>query len=197
VLDDLDGRVDVILDGGPTRIGVESTVLDLSGGRPTILRPGGISREALESALGQVALDPGAHRRGGEETHPASPGRMERHYSPRAKLILFRGPEREVLATMGERVRELSGAGKTVGLLVSSEDKSAFDESQATIEDLGSREDAQRIATRLFAAMRALDARGIDVILVRGFGATGLNLAIEDRLTKASGGRIVEVPAKA
>jgi L-threonylcarbamoyladenylate synthase len=80
-----------------------------------------------------------------------------------------------------------------VGLLVSSEDRAAFEGYPVIIEDLGSREHPGRIATRLYAAMRAFDLRGVDVILARGFGNTGLELAIENRLSKAAGGQVIEV----
>jgi L-threonylcarbamoyladenylate synthase len=191
VLDDLGDRVELILDGGPTRIGIESTVLDISGDRPTILRPGGVSREMLESVLGEVAL--AGDSQVCERTGLASPGLMERHYSPQAELLLFQGPERKVLAAMQERLDELLSAEKAVGLLVSSEDMAVFEECPVIIEDLGSREHPGRIATRLYAAMRALDVRGVDVILARGFGNTGLELAIENRLSKAAGGHVIEV----
>jgi L-threonylcarbamoyladenylate synthase len=192
VLDDLGDRVELILDGGPTTIGIESTVLDISGDRPTILRPGGVSREMLESVLGEIALAGDSHQ-GGERTGLASPGLMERHYSPNAELLLFRGPEHKVLAAMKERLDELLSAEKAVGLLVSSEDMAVFEECPVIIEDLGSRENPGRIATRLYAAMRALDVRGVDVILARGFGNTGIELAIENRLSKAAGGHVIEV----
>jgi L-threonylcarbamoyladenylate synthase len=191
VLDDLGDRVEIILDGGPTTIGIESTVLDLSGDRPTILRPGGVSREALASVLGEVALAGDAHV--SERTGLASPGLMERHYSPHAELLLFQGPEHKVLAAMKERLDELLSAEKAVGLLVSSEDMAAFEGYPVVIEDIGSREHPGRIATRLYAAMRTLDLRGVDVILARGFGNTGIELAIENRLSKAASGQVIEV----
>jgi L-threonylcarbamoyladenylate synthase len=199
VLDDLGDRVDVILDGGPTRIGVESTVLDLSGEKPTILRPGGTSRERLQAVLGEVALarrpgdkDQGADRAGQRAGLP-SPGLTERHYSPRADLILFQGPAPQVRAAMKARLAALLREKPRVGLLLSSEDRAAFDGYPVLIEDLGSRKNAEQIATRLYAALRALDARGAQVILARGFGATGLELAIADRLIKAAGGQVVKV----
>jgi len=220
VLDDLGERVDLILDGGPTPIGVESTVLDLSGEKPAILRPGGVSREALSLVLGEIALGPasavpfppkacpeprrrvggdkgGAAPIGGEEGVGEgglkSPGLLKRHYAPRAALIFFRGPPAETLAAMNARLDELLAAGKRVGLLVASEDSALFAGYPAIIEDLGPRDDLSHVAARLFAAIRSLDEQGVEVILARGFSAIGLGLAIEDRLTKAAGGRVIEV----
>jgi len=192
VREDLGERVDLILDGGPTLIGLESTVLDLSGERPTILRPGGISREALGLVLEEIAVDVGARRQEREEGGFPSPGLMEKHYSPRAELILFRGAEQEMLAAMKERLGELLAAGKKVGLLVAYENREFFADDAAIIEALGPQDNLGYIATRLFAAIRTLDAQRVEVILARGFGTMGLGLAIEDRLTKAASGRVVE-----
>lgn len=202
VLDDLGERVNLILDGGSTFIGLESTVLDLSGGRPTILRPGGTSREALSAVLGQVALRASALRasdlqasvsqRHNAEDGLPSPGLTETHYSPRAELIFFRGTQQRPLAAMTKYLDRLLAEGKSVGLLVASEDKAFFSAYPATIQDLGPQDDLSLVAARLFAAMRALDGQEVDVILARGFGATGLGLAIEDRLTRAAGGQVVE-----
>ena len=193
VLDDLGDRVDLILDGGPTRIGVESTVLDLSGEKPAILRPGGTNREALNSIIGEIALNVSARQRGGERFEFASPGLMERHYSPRAELIFFRGAEMKTLTAMRARMHECLATGKRVGLLVASEDRAVFDGYPVIIEDLGPRDNLRQIAARLFAAMRALDEHGVEVILARGFGTAGLGLAIEDRLARAAGGRVIEI----
>ncbi|MBC7250438.1 MAG: threonylcarbamoyl-AMP synthase [Anaerolineae bacterium] len=193
VLEDLGGRVDLILDGGPTPIGVESTVLDLSGERPVILRPGGLSREALSLVLEEIAVDTSALWREREEGRFPSPGLMEKHYAPRARLIFFRGAEQAMLAAMKEQVDQLLAAGKKVGLLLASEDRGLFAGYPVLIEDLGPGDNLGHIAARLFAAIRALDGQGVEVILARGFGAMGLGLAIEDRLAKAAGGRVVEV----
>ncbi|MCG2767778.1 MAG: L-threonylcarbamoyladenylate synthase [Chloroflexota bacterium] len=194
VLEDLGERVDLILDGGPTLIGLESTVLDLSGEKPTILRPGGISREALGLVLEGIAVDTSTpSRREREEGGLPSPGLMGKHYSPRAELILFRGAEQEMLAAMKERLDELLAAGKRVGLLVAYEDRDSFAGYPVIIEYLGPQDNLSHVAARLFAAIRALDGQGVDVILARGFGTIGLGLAIEDRLAKAAGGRVVEI----
>lgn len=193
VLDDLGEQVDLILDGGPTRIGVESTVLDLTGEPPTILRPGGVSREALSAVLGPVVVRAGAPQHCSGTNGMPSPGLLERHYSPRARLIFFRGTEQNVQVAMLKQLQDLLAEGKSVGLLIASEDKAVFAGYPVSVQDLGPRDDLSLVAARLFAAMRALDGEGVDVILARGFGAVGLGLAIEDRLLRAAGGRVVEV----
>lgn len=193
VLDDLGEQVDLILDGGPSFIGLESTVLDLSGEQPTILRPGGTSQESLNAVLGTVVVKTGALQRPGDEGGLASPGLMEKHYSPQAELVFFKGAEPKVLAAMRQRLVELLAEGKRVGLLIASEDRDVFAGYSVRIADLGPQSNLSLIAARLFAAMRSLDGQGVDVILARGFGSTGLGMAIEDRLHKAAGGQVVEV----
>jgi L-threonylcarbamoyladenylate synthase len=190
VLEDLGDRISLILDAGPATIGVESTVLDVSGDVPTLLRPGGISREAIESVIGSVQFsplsghlsDPGGFR---------SPGLMLQHYSPKAELLLFSGEATDdVVTAMRAKALELIKAGKHVGLMVADEDLDLFKTSGLTVEKLGSRTDLSQVAFRLFAAMRSLDQMGMDIILAYDFGAKGLGLAIQDRLFRASGGKV-------
>ena len=190
VLEDLGERVDLILDGGTTPIGVESTVLDLSSEKPTILRPGGTSREALRAILGEVEV---ARKIPLEGEKLKSPGLMRRHYAPRAELLLFLGPEEATLASMKEETDRLLREGKRVGLMLAQEDVALFEGEPVVIQNLGSKGNLGRIAHRLFAAMRALDQQGVDVILARGFGSGGLGLAIEDRLIKAAGGKVIRL----
>jgi L-threonylcarbamoyladenylate synthase len=108
-------------------------------------------------------------------------------------LLLFLGPEEAVLASMREKVSHLLREEKNVGLMLAQEDMVAFKGQPVFIQNLGPKGDLSQIAHRLFAAMRALDQKGVDVILARGFGSVGLGLAIEDRLLKAAGGRVIRL----
>lgn len=190
VLADLDGRIDVLLDAGPTSVGLESTVLSLVDA-PTILRPGGISREALEAVLGPVALL--ERPLSPAEELASSPGLLLQHYAPRASLVLYRGPQPAMLAAMQAEARRLQQTGLRVGLLLAVEDAPLFAGQGCILETAGLADDLQAVARHLFTALRALDAAGAEVILARDFGAAGLGLAIRDRLTRAAGGRVVEV----
>ena len=174
VLDDLDGRVDLVLDGGVTHLGIESTVLDLSGEFPTVLRPGGVSVEALRQVLATVRTrdraqgldDPAAMR---------APGMLSKHYSPRAPLTLYEGEPQRALARLQADAAAARASGRIVGVL-----------------DFGSEPDLTRVAVELYDALRAQDALGAELILVRGCAATpGLGVAIQDRLRRAAAGRIV------
>jgi L-threonylcarbamoyladenylate synthase len=191
VLADLDGRIEVLLDGGPTVVGVESTVLSLVG-EPVILRPGGVSREALEAILGPVAVSERPVLPA--EDLPASPGLLLQHYAPRAPLILYQGTPPAMRAALAAAASLHQQRQVRVGLLLADEDLPFFAGLDLLVETAGSAADLETVARRLFSALRALDAAGAEVILARDFGVTGLGLAIRDRLTRAAGGHVVEVP---
>lgn len=194
VLADLTGQVPLILDGGPCEVGVESTVLDLCSIRPTILRPGGVSIEALRTVLPEVQLsqahpptDHAAHR---EELPQTSPGQMLIHYSPTVPTFLFEGKVERIREAMLNEIQCRQARGERVGVLIAEEDFTTFQESGAQIYTLGNTTD--QIAKYLFTGLRKLEEAGVHIILCRSFEAHGLGLAIQDRLRKAAGGKIVQ-----
>jgi L-threonylcarbamoyladenylate synthase len=191
VLADLEGRVDVVLDAGPTPVGVESTVLSLETEVPTILRPGGVSREALERVLGAVRF---VERpvQPTQEIVP-SPGTLPQHYAPQAQLVLYRGPRKAMLRAMRDRALTLHDQGQRVGLFLAEEDLSFFAGLPLILRAVAPADDLRTVAQRLFSTLRALDTAEVDIILARDFGATGLGLAVRDRLTRAAGGRVIDV----
>jgi len=206
VLDDLDGRIDLIVDGGSTTIGVESTVLDLSGDVPTVLRPGAVTVEMLREVLPRVEVHAGSHRteigdrRAGAsapafETPMRAPGMLEKHYSPRAPLTLFEGRRDAALRALSVATRSALAEGKSVGIIAADEDREALaalgEDRRILIRTIGSREAVEAVAARLYASLRELDASGADVILVRGFPTDGIGVAVQDRLRRAAAGRII------
>lgn len=193
VLADLDGRVDIILDGGPTRIGLESTVLDLTSEPPVILRPGGVTPEALREIIPSVEFHTKIIAMDDAEAAPLSPGMLLKHYSPNAELLLFVGDFDGVTLRMQEIAREKIAAGKRVGVLTLDEERQFFDALGAQVVLLGSKNDLEAVGHNLFAGLRALDERGVDVILVRGFDPVGLGITIQDRLLRAAEGRVIHV----
>jgi L-threonylcarbamoyladenylate synthase len=192
VLADLDGRVDVVLDAGPTPVGLESTVVDLTGVAPRILRPGGTTSEALSAALDAV-VEYAETVRTPRAGPMASPGLLERHYAPRAPLTVYEGDDRvRVLARIADDADRLVAAGHRVGLLLHDEDRLA--RPAIDIRRLGSVERLDVLAARLYAELRALDTPDLDAILVHGVtDARGLGAAVRDRLRRAASGRIVRV----
>ncbi|WP_322506429.1 L-threonylcarbamoyladenylate synthase [Anaerolinea sp.] len=187
VLRDLEGRIEIVLDGGATPIGVESTVLDITSPIPRILRPGGVSREALEAVLGQVEL---VERKASREEAQASPGLLDKHYAPHhARLILLEiSDPGELWKEFAHHVSQTRQKGLRAGALIADEDlpylEARFPELPRLA--LGSLNDLGSIARNLYAGMRAMDEAGIDVLLVRDFGTSGIGLAIRDRLYRAA-----------
>jgi L-threonylcarbamoyladenylate synthase len=195
VIDDLDGRVDLILDGGATDIGVESTIVDFTSDPPVLRRPGGITFEQVHSLVPEVIVHSG---QGGAEEPQSAPGQMTRHYAPNAELTLYEGPSDAVVHRVAADLRAATAAGNRVGILAPEEDLSALAPEIAAraasgrIETIpyGSRNDLERSARELYASIRALDATGIAKIFAIGVGSEGLGLAIHDRLVRAADGRI-------
>ncbi len=189
VLADLNRRVPMILDGGPCEVGVESTVLDLCSHVPTILRPGGLSLEALRGVLPQVQLPPPVHSTVNHHRLQTSPGQMPIHYSPTVPTFLFEGKPATMRTMMLTEVQRRQAQGEQVGVLVADSDVAVFEASGAQIYALGAT--LEHIAMHLFTGLRELEEAGVQVILCRSFEAQGLGLAIQDRLYKAAGSKIV------
>jgi L-threonylcarbamoyladenylate synthase len=192
VIDDLDGRIDLVLDGGATPVGVESTVLDLTGAVPIVLRPGAITLEQLRELLPRADVRPGAAS-GVQGAALPSPGLLAKHYSPRTPLTLYEGEGKAVLRQLVTDARAHVTAGRTVAVLAADEDRADLaDLAGVRVLFVGKADALPEVAARLYAALRELDATGADVILARGFPAgSGLGLAIGDRLRRAAAGRIL------
>ncbi|MCY4022241.1 MAG: L-threonylcarbamoyladenylate synthase [Anaerolineaceae bacterium] len=186
VLADLEGRIDLLLDGGPTRIGLESTVLDLSRQAPVLLRPGAITLEELRAQLPDLRSGGAMLDLDDDDALPDSPGQHRRHYSPRAGLLLYEGEAEAVLAAMQDAVRAHAAGGRRVGLLGALP-------GLAGCEQVSPGEGQEAAGRGLFAALRELDERGVDVILARLEEPGGLGAAINDRLRRAAEGRIIRV----
>ncbi|MEZ4667721.1 MAG: L-threonylcarbamoyladenylate synthase [Anaerolineae bacterium] len=187
VLNDLRDRVDIILDGGSATIGVESTILDLTGSHPLVLRPGGVTLEALRSVVPDVQLL--SKYLDADDAGIVAPGMLLKHYSPRATLCLFSGDLKNVLSAMHDFAIQEISMGRRLGLLISITDQGHFADIPAEFFILG--HDLNEISHNLFAGMRTLDAAGVDSILVHDFGRFGLGAALWDRLLRASEGRLI------
>jgi L-threonylcarbamoyladenylate synthase len=184
VLDDLKDRVDIILDGGRVHIGVESTVLDLTVSPPTVLRAGGTTVEELRLMIPNVVM---RNAYLSEDESAAAPGMMMKHYSPRAKVLLFDGERESVLRSMADEARRHHRAG----VLLFDEDEGVFEGLGVRVSRLGSESNLAEVANNLFLAMRDLDQKNVVVILARGVKREGLGLAIWDRLLRAAEGKII------
>jgi L-threonylcarbamoyladenylate synthase len=196
VMSDLPGVVDLILDAGPTPVGVESTVLDLTVSPPVVRRPGGVTVEQLQLILPTVIMNTAALTASASQP---SPGQLLRHYAPAHALTLYLGPTDRVVGRLAEDVRAAVARGLKVGVLAPAEDLVALAPRLAAVaaagrvltRPYGSRLNVAAAARDLYHALRELDAEEIDVILATAPEPRGLGAAIVDRLTRAAEGRIV------
>ncbi len=196
VLEDLEGRIDMILDGGASDVGVESTVLDLAHGTPTVLRPGAITLDLLRTVVPEVVYR--SAEVASEGAAIASPGLLAKHYSPRAPLTLYEGPADHAISALAADARAAMAAGSRIGILAPREELDVIrttigpSERSPHVEDAGAASNLPEIAQRLYAALRALDGAGVDLILARTISAEdGLGSAIRDRLLRAAAGRVI------
>ena len=185
VMEDMEGRIPLILDGGASNVGLESTVLDLCHGTPTILRPGGITKEMLESVLGtDVALAGSILRPLRENEKALSPGMRYRHYAPHGTVTLVEGNENEVLTALRLLYRRDAEKGIRTCVLCFSEHMKALQD--CVPHDLGSSRNQSQIAHRLFDTLRSLDQEGMEQIYSEVVPPEGMGLAVMNRLGRAA-----------
>lgn len=197
-LADLDGRVDMVLDAGRADVGLESTVLDLTVSPPLIRRPGGVSLEELRVMVPDVEV---LRHRAGETEAQVSPGQLLRHYAPRARMTLLEGEPTSVRRRAVSDARTRAARGVRVGILAPEEDVTALTPDletlaaagQVVLRGYGSRREPAQAARELFDAIRSLDGTGVEEILAIAPAVPGIGLAIQDRLTRASEGRVIRV----
>lgn len=184
VLADLEGRIDLVLDGGPATYGLESTVVVIEDSTATVLRPGALTLETLNAALAEYGAPPARLQLRGPAA--GSPGLMERHYAPRSPLVLLRGSRQRALAWLQETLA--ARPDTRIGLLLLDEDLAALQPLRPLhrAATLGSRWRLATVAQRLFAAMRELDAEDPAAIYAIEPDPHGLGLAIGDRLRRAA-----------
>lgn len=182
VYEDLNGKIAGIVDGGATGVGVESTVIDCTSEVPTILRPGGITKEQLEAVIGNVSLDPALKD---EKEKPKSPGMKYTHYAPKAPLSIVEGSREFIQRIVDEKKKE----GFKVGVLTTEEYQHVY--SADVVLSCGMRNDLASVATKLYDVLRTFDASEVDVIFSESFPNEGIGNAIMNRLTKAAGHHII------
>lgn len=188
---DMDGRIPMILDGGPVGIGIESTIIDLTERVPMILRPGYITREMLEEVLGEeVCIDPGIIA-ADSERKPKAPGMKYKHYAPKADLILVEGETDAVVEAINRLVSEKQAAGQKVGIIATDETMERYN-SDCTMS-IGARSDEDAIARHLYKILREFDDLDIEVIYSESFATPRIGQAIMNRLLKAAGHQVLTV----
>jgi L-threonylcarbamoyladenylate synthase len=178
VLDDLEGKIAAIVDGGATGIGVESTVVDCTQPVPVILRPGGVTKEEMEQIVGEVRIDPGLEEK---EATPKSPGMKYTHYAPQAPLIVVKGSPSFLQTLIDKQKTE----GKKVGVLTTEEQRHHYNAD--VVLTCGRRSDLSTVAHRLYDVLRQFDETDVDLIYSESFPSEGIGAAIMNRLMKAAG----------
>lgn len=188
VYEDLNGKIAMILDGGPVGIGLESTIIDLSEESPMILRPGYINKQMLEEVIGFVRDDPGFSD--DPSVHPKAPGMKYRHYAPKADLTLVRGNTPQVIVRINDLAEQLRKEGKKCGVICTDETAEAYHADY--IRSAGSRKNEDTIAHNLYAILREFDDLGVDVIYSEMFETPRIGAAIMNRLIKAAGHQVID-----
>lgn len=191
VLEDMDGKIEMIVDGGPVGIGVESTIVDVTEDVPMLLRPGAITMEMLRSVVGEVRIDPAISGPVSPELRPKAPGMKYRHYAPKADLTLVEGETEAVVREMNRLASEKSSQGYKVGIICTEETKEQFPETVRKV--IGARAKEETVAHNLYAVLREFDREGTEYIFSEGFSEDHLGRAIMNRLNKAAGYHILKV----
>lgn len=187
---DLNGKIDMILDGGPVEIGVESTILDMTVTPPMILRPGAVTKEMLEALIGEVAVDK-ALMDSDSKRPPKAPGMKYRHYAPKAELVIVDGRMDAVVDKINRLAKEKADAGYKVGIIGTRETVGRYQ--TGDIKCIGTRMDESTIASHLYGILREFDSDGAEFIYSEAFAAEGIGSAVMNRLLKAAGHRIIYV----
>lgn len=189
VLEDMDGRIDMIVDGGEVGIGIESTIVDMSVEPPMILRPGYITEEMLEKSIGEVVTDP-ALLVLPEEKAPKAPGMKYKHYAPKGELKIVEGSRELVVEAINIFVSNELENQKKVGIIATDETMNLY--KGGIVKSIGSRKDDRTIAKNLYAVLREFDELGAESIYSESFEEGYMGQAIMNRLLKAAAHRVID-----
>ncbi len=190
VIEDLDGLVDMIIDGGEVNIGLESTIIDLTGEVPTILRPGYVTQDMLTETLGLVDVDRTILDANSRQA-PKAPGMKYRHYAPKGNLSIVEGEPERVVSYINERISTLQKEGRKTGVIATDETVARYHGDD--IKSVGSRRDEEVIARHLFRILREFDDDNVEVMFTESFETAGIGQAIMNRLLKAAGHQVIQV----
>lgn len=195
VMEDMDGKIEMIVDGGPVGIGIESTIVDVTQDTPMILRPGYITKTMLEEVVGEVGVDKVVTAKSIQEISgdytPKAPGMKYRHYAPKAELTMYEGNIEKVVDVINVLAEKAENEGKKVGIIATDETLCQYKSGQAV--SIGTRKDEESIARGLYGILRDFDQTDVDIIYSETFYDDDLGQAIMNRLTKAAGYKIVNV----
>ena len=192
VIEDMNGRIDMIIDGGASVIGLESTIVDMTESVPMILRPGYITGDMVKETIGNVAYDPAVFGLSSEGLHPKAPGMKYRHYAPKGELTIVKGEREAVSAYMKDALHRGLDKGLRVGIIATGETQAEYRDATLLV-NVGARTDEDAIAHCLYSVLRRCDEEDIDLIYSEDFSTPRIGQAIMNRLIKAAGHKVVEV----
>lgn len=192
VIEDMDGRIDMIIDGGASVIGLESTIVDMTEPVPMILRPGYVTGEMIKETIGDVTYDPAVFGKVTGTEHPRAPGMKYRHYAPKGELTIVKGDRDRVIGHMKAALDKGLSEGLRVAVIATEETKDNYRDATLLV-NVGAREDEDTIAHRLYSVLRKCDEENIDLIYSEDFSTPRIGQAIMNRLIKAAGHKVVEV----
>jgi L-threonylcarbamoyladenylate synthase len=190
VIEDMNGRIEAIIDGGEGDIGLESTIIDFTVSPPQILRPGYITNEMLSDALGTDVADDVTLMRNDAKAAPKAPGMKYRHYAPKGELTIVEGSPAQVVRYINEMSEAASKNGDKVGVIATDEQKDSY--TAPVVKSVGSRNDEDSVARHLYTVLREFDDENVTKIFSESFDADGFGQAIMNRLLKAAGHRVVK-----
>ncbi len=190
VAEDMNGRIDMIVDGGEVGIGLESTIVDLTVEPPEILRPGYITQEMLTEVLGSVETDITIlSDKSGQA--PKAPGMKYRHYAPKGELTIVSGSAERVVSYVNEKLKEAKALGKKTGVIATDETAALYQAD--VVKSAGKRSDELTVARRLYTILREFDDEDVELMYSEAFAKVGIGQAVMNRLLKAAGHHVIEV----
>lgn len=189
VAEDLDGKIDMIIDGGNVEIGVESTIVDMTVRPPMILRPGAITEQMLSEVIGTVTVDEALVSENSDKA-PKAPGMKYRHYAPKAEMIIVQGEPGEAVKAIKQLAYAQERNGKKVGIIATSESVPSY--TTGIVKSIGSRENEKTVARNLYRILREFDAEEVDYIYSEAFSEDGIGTAVMNRLGKAAGHHVIQ-----
>lgn len=189
VYEDMNGKIEMLLDGGQVGIGVESTIVDVTGEKPMILRPGYVTYEMMQEILPELLQDPTMFSVSGN-AKPKAPGMKYKHYAPKGELTIISGQADHVRKRLQQEVDKKRAQGYKVGVIAAGEDGSAYQADSVKVT--GNRDDLAQIAKDLFRMLREFDDEGMDFMYTEGFSDKGIGQAVMNRLLKAAGHKIID-----
>lgn len=190
-IEDLSGKVDMIIGGANCEVGVESSVIDVTVDPPCILRPGGITLEMFKTIDDRIYIDPAILEKPKADLKPKAPGMKYRHYAPKAPVRIIQGTEEKVISYINKTAEEYADSGKKIGIIATDETKDKY--TGGIVVSLGKREDIDAIARNLFKALRSFDNEDVALIMSESFEEKGKGIAVMNRLKKAASFDIIRL----